>query len=461
MFCQDHSQLCCSDCVLLNHRQCTNLALISESAKKLSVDIEQLSNKIQTILAELNKFKTLQEASIVSVEGSYNEKLLEIRELRKKLNAALNELENTTLIQLEEIRTKLKTSLKKDVENCSRLKNDLQQLSEAAQGLCDKSKKDIEFIASIKCQEKIQESETFLKENPVKVQSSIIFQGNFDIQQYLSQQSSLGRIVDSNPDQVLSVKRTSQYNVKISSDSNQTCYIIGICSLRSGEVIVADNLNKKVKLLDQHFNVSSHCDVSSKPQDMCLITSNEVAVTLEDAGVQFMSVSNRQLVKGRTLQFPHKAVGIAHRQGALYITSRTALYHYTLSGTLVKKVYEETETGDIVYLCALSPAGDRIYVTNLNQHKLLTLASDGSLISTFTDPELANPCGVHVTPEGQVLVCGNAFNAVIQVDCEGKKKLASLSDGVKSPASVCYNTNSHQIIVGLFSKNEICVIELQ
>ena len=53
-------------------RQCTNLALISESVKKLSVDMQQLSNKIQTSLNELNKFKRVQEASIQSVEGSYS-----------------------------------------------------------------------------------------------------------------------------------------------------------------------------------------------------------------------------------------------------------------------------------------------------------------------------------------------------------------------------------------------------
>ncbi|XP_052234923.1 tripartite motif-containing protein 66-like isoform X1 [Dreissena polymorpha] len=181
MFCQDHSQLCCSDCLLVNHRQCKNVALISESAKNPSVDIQQLSNKIQIILADLNKFKRSQEASIHFVEGSYSEKLQEIREVRKKLNADLDGLENSTLKELDTIRSTLQTSLKKDVDNCSRLKDELQQLSEAVQGLCDKSKKDIEFIASRKCLDKILESESYLKENSVKVQSSIIFKANIDL----------------------------------------------------------------------------------------------------------------------------------------------------------------------------------------------------------------------------------------------------------------------------------------
>ncbi|XP_052252512.1 uncharacterized protein LOC127859294 [Dreissena polymorpha] len=463
MFCEDHSQLCCSDCVLLNHRQCSNLALISESVKKLSVDMPQLSNKIQTILSELNKFTRVQEASIQSIEGSYSEKVEEIREQRKKINAALDELENATLKELDEVRTTLQTSLKKDVDNCNRFKDELQQLGEAVQGLCDKSKKEMELIASRKCLDKIQQSESFLMESPVKVQSSIIFQANIDIEQYLSKQSSLGRIVNTlkmNPDQVLTLKRKSEYNVEISNDTSPN-FIHGICSLPSGHIIIVDKYNKKLKLLDQHYNVSSHCAVADSPWDICQITSSEVAVTLDGAGVQFMSVNVGQLVNGRKLQLSHAAVGIAHHQGALYITSRTALYHYTMTGTLVKKLYEDMAGRSTVFKCALSPAADRVYVTNNCQHKLFTLAMDGSLMSTFTDHELQNPWGVHVTPAGQVLVCCYHSNTVIQVDYEGKKKLATLAskkDGLSRPVSVFYNT--HQIIVGQ-PNSKLSVFELQ
>ncbi|KAH3739635.1 E3 ubiquitin-protein ligase TRIM33-like [Dreissena polymorpha] len=125
MFCQDHSKLCCTDCAFLCHRQCTNMALISESAKNLTMDMQQLSNNLQTIVGELNKFKSKQEASIQSVEVSCNEKLQEIKDLRKTLNTASDALENTTLKELDEIWTTMLTSLKKDVNNCIKLEDDL------------------------------------------------------------------------------------------------------------------------------------------------------------------------------------------------------------------------------------------------------------------------------------------------------------------------------------------------
>ncbi|XP_052253921.1 uncharacterized protein LOC127860121 isoform X1 [Dreissena polymorpha] len=461
MFCQDHSQLCCTDCVLLNHRQCTNMTLISEAVKTQSFDMQQLSNNLQTIVKELKEFKSKQKASLQSIEKSCNEKLQEINDLRKKLNAALDALEKTTLKELDKIKTTMLTSKNNDLDNCRRMKDDLHTLGEAVNCLCDKSEKEMEFIASKICLEKIQESESYLKENTVKVQSSIVFQANTDIEQYLSKWSCLGRIVDIM--QSFTVQRKSEYTVRIQSDFYQDFQIIGICSLPSGQVIVADFRNKKVKLLDQHYNMIRHCDVSGNPQDICQITSSEVAVTF-NKNVQFISVSNGQLVNGRKFSVQHYVKGIAHLKGELYITSGTALYHYTLTGSFVKKLYEDAGDSVRVFKCSVSPAGDRIYVTNHRQHKLLTLATDGTLISTFTDPELQNPLGLQVTPAGQVLVCGYSSHTVIQVDGEGKKKLATLAsrkDGLSQPASVCYNTNTNQIIVGLTNNSKIIVMDLE
>ncbi|KAH3749289.1 hypothetical protein DPMN_183785 [Dreissena polymorpha] len=176
----------------------------------------------------------------------------------------------------------------------------------------------------------------------MKVQRSMIFKANIDIDQYLTKQSSLGRILTlkMNPNQVLTVKKKSEYYVNISFDISQTCYTNGIYSLPSGHVVVTDYANAKLKLFGQHYKVSDYCDMADFPLDVCQITSSEVAVALGYTGVQFMSVSNRQLVYGRKLQLPHAASDIVHHQGALYITSGHALYHYTLTGALVKKLYE-------------------------------------------------------------------------------------------------------------------------
>ncbi|XP_052236961.1 uncharacterized protein LOC127848500 isoform X7 [Dreissena polymorpha] len=283
-----------------------------------------------------------------------------------------------------------------------------------------------------------------------------------------------------NPDQMY-VKKMSEYNVKIASDKRQTCYISGICILPSGETIVADYNNKRVKMLDKHYNVSSDLYVDSNPKDICQISPCQVAVTFENT-VRRINVSDGKLVIGHLLELvepgyrvdklPHATLGITYHQGDLYITSGTALYLYDLNlydrnGIYLrhkKLLYEDTGGGITVYKFAISPDGDWIYVTNSAHNKLITLTIAGTLLSTFNDHELAGPNDVHVTPKGQVLVCGISSHTVIQVDREGKKKLATLAsenDGLRYPVSVCYNTNTDQMSVGLFASNNISVMELK
>ncbi|KAH3750131.1 hypothetical protein DPMN_184648 [Dreissena polymorpha] len=143
------------------------------------------------------------------------------------------------------------------------------------------------------------------------------------------------------------------------------------------------------------------------------------------------------------------AFPISYNQGDLYVTSGTALYLYnegSMSRFILKKTLYEDTSG-----------------VKTAQNMLITLAMDGTLLSTLTDPQLVGPKGLHVTPTGQVLVCGIRSHTVIQVDREGKKKMATLAsekDGISYPVSICYNTNSHHIIVGVYANPKIIVMEL-
>ncbi|KAH3818873.1 hypothetical protein DPMN_120600 [Dreissena polymorpha] len=106
--------------------------------------------------------------------------------------------------------------------------------------------------------------------------------------------------------------------------------------------------------------------------------------------------------------------------------------------------------------CAVSPTGDKLYIISYYQNKLLTLARDGTLLATYSDPALGVPTGLHVTPAGQVLVCGHLSHTVLQVGWEGESELATLAtweDGVWYPRSVCYSSTTSSIIVGQWADN--------
>ncbi|KAH3790917.1 hypothetical protein DPMN_169125 [Dreissena polymorpha] len=114
--------------------------------------------------------------------------------------------------------------------------------------------------------------------------------------------------------------------------------------------------------------------------------------------------------------------------------------------------------------CAVSPTGDRLYISSYWSNKLLTLARDGTLLAKYSDPALHGPYGLQVTPAGQVLVCGYLSDTVLQVGWEGQRKLATLAtqeDGVRYPWSVCYSSTTSSIIVGQKWDDNILVFRVE
>ncbi|XP_052274345.1 uncharacterized protein LOC127874187 [Dreissena polymorpha] len=496
--CKDHSQLCCSKCVSLSHRKCKKVTL--NSAKKQAAEVQELFEKLLINMRKLRKLQSCCESGIHDLKSSYQGQELMVHKMNDKIKSTMAkivrrtlkkipkveqnkiyELMHSTLFHIENITlneakitlSSLEDSLKTGVETCIRHHHELKALHELLLYSSDNKKKKLCMIASQKCMDKIQKVESYLDEYSVRLECSVLNQtiqgtkqyivrlsglgrliesmkANTDIEQYLSKLSGLARLVLRN--HVLTVHGKSKHTVRITSDSKQ-CFITAICVLPDGQVLVADRDNERVKLLNQQYQVVSHWDVNDGIWDMCQITPSEVAVAVNNE-VQFITVSQSQLAKGRKLKLQHYCTGIALHQGDLYICSRTALYKFTLSGKLVCRLYEDTSSDWTVYKCAVSPTGDRLYITSPSQHKLLTLARDGTLLATYTDPALDVPSGLHVTPAGQVLVCGWHSATVLQVGWEGESKLANLATwGVWYPQSVCYSSTTSSIIVGQYNDN--------
>ncbi|KAH3862382.1 hypothetical protein DPMN_025348 [Dreissena polymorpha] len=465
MLCDDHSQLCCTKCAFNNHSQCSKVTPINELTNTQPTDLQGLSVELETVLGEIKSLQISQEASVESLQKTYKEHRADmIEQMRGNVNtnldtcgyncvgtsgkieqylkddmcrsvlSILNEFDNITLKELNKMKDEvisIKGSVTSFIHKCTSLHSDLLQLLEIVQKIGDN--KELCLIASIKCKHIIQQALTLLGKSG----------------------------------KVFKVQGKSEHNARITSDS-KTCWIPAVCALPDGQVLVADYNNNKVKLLNQQYQVVSHWDVNARPFDICLITPSEVAVAVNNGNiheVQFITVNQGKLVSGRKFQLQHECRGIGHHQGDLFVTSGQELYKYTLSGKLICRLYEDRSLKYTVDKCAVSPTGDRLYITSgWLQHKLLTLARDGTLLATYTDPALEGPSGLHVTPAGQVLVCGYHSDTVQQLGWEGESKLATLAtkeDGVWGPESVCYSSTTSSIIVGLLKDDTILVFRVE
>ncbi|KAH3737133.1 hypothetical protein DPMN_043711, partial [Dreissena polymorpha] len=342
--------------------QCSKVTQISELTNSQPTGLEGLSVELETVLGEIKTLQISQKASIQSLQRTYNEhSAVMIEQMRGNLNtyidecdnnsvgtsggneqylkeemcrnilSIVNEFDNMTAKELNEMKDEvisIKGSVTSSIHKCTSLHNDLLQLLEIVQKTGDN--KELCLIASIKIKHIIQQALTLFGKSG----------------------------------KAFTVQRKTVYNLRIPSDSG-TCFISGICVLPDGKVLVADGENKRVKLLNQQYQVVSHWDVNAYLHAICLITPSEVAVAVNTSNiheVQFITVNQGKLVPGRKLQLQHKCRGIAHHQGDLFVTSGEELYKYTLNGKQVCSLYRSFEYS-AVYRCAVSPTGDRLYIT--------------------------------------------------------------------------------------------------
>ncbi|XP_052276038.1 uncharacterized protein LOC127875190 [Dreissena polymorpha] len=397
MLCDDHSQLCCTKCAFNDHSKCSKVTPISELTNMQPTDLQGLSVELETVMGGIKSLQINQEASVQSLQRTYKEHgAVMIEQLRGNLNTNIDECGNSSVgtsgKNLKEEMCWSVLSILNEFDNIT--VKELNEIKEEVISIkgsvtssihkCTSLHNDLSHFHEIV--QKIGDNKELCLIASIKCKHII--------QQALTLLGKSGK--------AFHVQSITKHNVRIPSDSGE-CYIGGICVLPDGQALVVDWKNHNVKLLNQQYQVVSHWDVNARPVDICLITPSEVAVAVNTSKiheVQFITVNQGKLVPGRKFQLQHECTGIAHHYGDLFVTSGKELYKYTLNGKLICRLYE--------------------------QH--------GS--ANWTYPALWRPVGLHVTPAGQVLVCGYWPPTVLQVGWEGQSKLTTLAteeDGVMGP----------------------------
>ncbi|XP_052778749.1 uncharacterized protein LOC128216220 [Mya arenaria] len=478
LVCGDHDQLCCHVCVAMDHRHCASIQHIPDVAKGIRKDPEfrQLPQRVAVLRKQIEDMKNDRKKNCALLKKTRTAIVDEIKAIRKKINDILDKMEKTTVQDLDRLVADQELSIKKDIESCTQMHDELKNITDDIQSK-DSSGETPLYIGFRKCEEKIKQANEILQNMSNVVKYDITFRKHNGIEDNLSSMKTFGELNESNVfgkqplislfprDHVFGTKGYKEYNVKMSSDKD-TCDILGICELPGGEVVITDFNNNKVKLLDQEYRVVDHCDVPEYPNDVRHIGGNEVAVcvNIDDRHeLHFINITKGKLVTTRKLSFTHRCYGAAHHGNNLYISSDTVLYVHTMTGKQVKKLYEDKTGGDTVVRFAISNDGKTIYITNYSNNQLITLDNLGNKLATFTDPDLLGPAGVHVTTAGHVFVCCWTSDTVLQVDKDGKTKLATLAreqDGVYIPKALFFSSRSSSLVVG-GNKDTLLVINVQ
>lgn len=418
-----------------------------------------------------------QEKNIELLHEARGEIISTFQDMRKTFNQIFDELEENSMKEMDKLLSLMTKQVTIDKDACFNVHDKIQNLLDYIQNTgkrCD----ELAFQGFKKCSEELASADSLLS-SMQNVDFQLKFSPDAMIEQYLYSLKTFGtfRVIPENSivdriqtselskpliqhDYVYSYVNKQTYNIK-TRDDTCACYISGICQLPTGQTVIVDNSNSKVKLLSKAvYLVIDELKLPIYAEDVCHITGTDMAVTLWDwkddkyisNQIWFVQAWKGKLSHIRTVLLDHACGGIAYRNCQLYVGSWNALYLYKLSGEKVTKLYED-KSGDYttVHRFTLSEDGSKIYITNCKRSLIVSLDSSGLQLSTLSDPEIFWPRDVCVAENGSVLVCGRGSHTVIQVDREGRRKLATLTTeakGVRQPISLCFIKQAQKLLLG-------------
>ena len=437
-------------------------------------DLKTLIIQSMVVKTKLDEIVEKKENNMGKLRERCSKILSEIESLRDNINTLLDQMETKTIEELDKVLGTMDDVLTHDVTSCKVMMDDLKKLLYDIEER-KSTNESLTFIAYKRCEKKLSDARCLLKsipENEFKisfkeyddiftfVQSLDLF-GEFDATPWVPEMPPI-RIGRNHV--YKKVGNGKQYDVRLNNDRN-TCAIVGCCKFTSGFLVLADCDNKKLKLLNEQYEIIHTYVTKGSPYHMCQVGGKKVAVSVDEDysdRVYIMEIVRGRLVLNRKIGLNHSACGVAYYNGKVIVGSETTMYVYTPSGKLVQKFYEDKSGTSTVWRFAIGEESRKIYVPNVSTNQIYALDLYGNKLATYKESGLKSPEAVTVAVNGNVFVCGGASNNVIQLDRDCKKKLAKVvdaKDGVSAPRSLWFNNKSAELIVGQWS-DKILVFQM-
>ena len=268
----------------------------------------------------------------------------------------------------------------------------------------------------------------------------------------------------------LKLGSSSTVEVNVPEDK-QNPYITGCVFMPTGNVILCDSLNHKLKVLDvRNFAIKGTINMQSRPWDLAVVDDASVVCTLPDGKpeLQFMNIYPR-FEKGRVIQLGTRCWGVEVVNQKIYLTAHDGMGEghvliLDMNGNTLRKLgvnSDESYMFKTPFYLTVGLSLGNIYVSDSFRPSLTCLLPNGKVHYEYRDPEVSGDRGVCVDRDGNVMLCAQASDKVQIVTPVGKKHSTLLSDKerIDSPTVVALNDNNDTMIVVCYGR--LCVFNIR
>ena len=271
----------------------------------------------------------------------------------------------------------------------------------------------------------------------------------------------------------MSVTARNQVNVKVPSDSDDAG-ITGSAFLPSGQLILYDGNNNKLKLLDENLQMKESIDLPEAPWDIAVVNQHQVIVTFPlQQYLQFIQVTP-SLALGHTVDLGMECRGVTVSRESIYISFSESgggkIGIYDLTGKK-KRIIDQYNGKDgkvlIKWPWYIAVSNDeKIFVSGYDVQSstrtVYCLESSGNVLYTVSNPVFKVCRGISVDENENLLVCDADSHKVFLMTKDGKEVREFLTgkDGLSYPFTVSFHRSDGTLVVG-GDHNNILVFTLE
>lgn len=258
-----------------------------------------------------------------------------------------------------------------------------------------------------------------------------------------------------------------QFSAKLSrwSFDRDKCYISGCEFLDNGNLLLADNHNKKIKLFDKKYKCISAMHLPSLPWDLTVLDKYLAVVSIPDKKQLQFFEANPKLALKHSVFLEKNCWGVARVKDLLVVTcwsrDTSEILVMDIDG-VIKRTITAVDRTPFNMPWYVSASNDVICVSDWGSNNVTFFTLTGLKLHQYSDNALTGAMGIASDPEGNVYVCGRETNTVHQVASNGGKVQTILTerDGIEKPLCVCHCPLDNRFVVTSWMSDIVQVFRL-
>ena len=462
--CGDHDTLCCSACIIEQHRSCKEVNDISTEARKGKV-------KIVDAVSVTRELEMTAKTLLLDIKGLEDDVTHQLKQMLKLIDA----VKTSVMTQFDDLMTSVESTCSRELQKSlsenqdktttSKLIIKEMQLSESFLTSMDNNGTDEQkYIAA-----RVVSEQTAIHNSAIETQSGILYKlkpslvYSDKLESFLKSGKNLATFrLEKNmlcpevENTGATLKLVTSVDVKQEEyDTGEPLYS-GMDFLPDGRLAVIDNTNKSLIIRDEHLKKLGNYKFDTVRYAVAVVSKEEVAVTSGRVNVlEFLHVNkNSRITLTKTIKTATPFFSISMMNDDTFLVSthedKRPMRMINMDGeekdfnNLPQKTYKRDGSMSVYVRNT-----DKLILTDRNDHAVFMYDNTDTCVTqtVVKDGRIKEPKGVCAGPGDSIFVCSKGSNSLVQVATLSGRVLGSHKVDMMFPYTVCISQDKKKLAV--------------